>query len=750
MQKGFTPAPIRSPINSQEPRHARVLPSFAVGFMTKPIDCTMGTIHAHELLAWPHPALPSSGMACYLRERFVNHRRPSFDAIWNSTVNVKIVENWPEALTGQERSRLLPLLKDKMAMDEFPRLTLRAVREALRMPVAETLGVLAKLEALYWVPTHRSRVPFAAIQTPANVSVDAGFIERMQVCLASSWVHALDPNDLRFPAINERKLAAWIAEQLEMPVLSAQAHGLCLRLLAADNASWADELADLAAHGIKHAGLRKEPDETKQRIFLARYGGLHGLELKIVGDRFGTTGKRVRQICDAILVSLQAQPVKMPALERLLGAAARVMPLPMEEANSQLARFLGDGCGLHAAIRFAEDMHLPSPVRHALPKARANGGYKPIPMVDAACAPSSWANAALAQAQRDCTFVGCTNFIRIAGLLALEQGVAQKLENFQPVFSKAPGFRMLDTKSGWFTLADGENSAAATRVRKLMSVAEGSVDIDAVMSALVTDGKWIYREGGGRALAVPPLHVLAELFSGWSWLTVNRQNKLTAKIKIDAKAVLSKAEFCAIEVLEMHGGVATRTELAAHIMGSLGISDMAVSQVVATSSALCRLDRAIYGIRGRELSVQALAKARQRRMAEDRERYKRPAAEFVPENADISSAPVRTMVTQSASAVAVSQRVVYLPSSLAGKVLGVFKHKEKEFPDIRVLPNKQILHLAKVAEMLGIGPGKRFEIVFDVPGRTYSVIPNPGPHGADAPGPSLSGTVESGLSPVRE
>ena len=286
----------------------------------------------------------------------------------------------------------------------------------------------------------------------------------------------------------------------------------------------------------------------------------------------------------------------------------------------------------------------------------------------------------------------------------------------------------VDADSGWFTLADSESSAAASRVRKLMSVVVGSVDIDTVASALMTDDKWFYREGG-RALAVPPLHVLTELFAGWNWLTANGHNRYTAKTKIDAKVVLSKTELGAIEALEMHGGVATRAEVAAHLMGNLGVSNMAVSQVTATSSALCKLDHAIYGIRGRALPAEALTEARKRRVAEQLANL--PTAVFATQDIDLST-PVRTMVTQSASTVSVNRRVVYLPSYLSGKVVGVFKHKDHVLPDISVKANNQIRRLAKAAEALGIRPGERFEIVFDVPGGTY-VIPNAGPHGADAP-----------------
>ncbi|MBS0340402.1 MAG: hypothetical protein JSS56_07725, partial [Proteobacteria bacterium] len=664
------------------------------------------------MLAWNRPTLPSNHTTSELRAQFVKRRRASFEAIWNSSVNVKISEDWRRALHDDERLRILPLLRDEQAINAFPQLTLRTVKDALKMPVADALGVLAKLEALYWLPTPWRRTPSTRIAVLADVPINADFVECMRACLSSPWVDALEPDDLRFPRVDGKKLPQWIEAQLSKPVLSGLTHDLCLRLLAADKASWAEELADLVLCGVEHAGRRPGSDDAQHRwtnIFLARHGGERGLELQSIGDRFGITRERVRQICEAILESLRAQPVKMPALERLLSAAARVMPLPMEDANTQLARFLGNGYGLQAAIQFADIMGLQSPVRHAFPVARTLAGYKPVPILEAASTPATWVRAALAHARRDCTFVGCTNFTRIAGLLALEQGIAQDLETLQAVFSKAPGFRLLDADSGWFTLADSESSAAASRMRKLMSVVAGSVDIDTVASALMTDDRWFYREGG-RALAVPPLHVLAELFSGWGWLFANSHNKYTAKAQLDPNSVLSKTELGAIEILQTHGGAATRAELAAHLIGTLGVTNMAVSQVVATSSALCRLDHAIYGIRGRPLPAEALIAARKRRVSE--QLASSPVAAYASQNVDLS-APIRTMVTQSASTVAARLRVVYLPSYLSGKVTGAFKHVDATLPNISVKSSNQIRKLSMIAEALGIEPGERFQIVFD-------------------------------------
>ena len=81
----------------------------------------------------------------------VARRRASFDVIWNSPISVRLTDDWHLAVSGTERSRLLALTRAKGFTDAFPSMTLRQVKDALRMPVAELLGLLARIEATYWL-----------------------------------------------------------------------------------------------------------------------------------------------------------------------------------------------------------------------------------------------------------------------------------------------------------------------------------------------------------------------------------------------------------------------------------------------------------------------------------------------------------------------------------------------------------------------------------------------------------------------
>lgn len=237
----------RSVHEATEQKHARVLPSFAVRFVGQKLDCSIGKVDARELLAWPGSSLPSGHTARQLREQFVRRKRSSFEQLWDSQVGVKIVDEWRRALDDTERLRLVAILTDEAATERFPRMTLREVKEGLRLSVADTLGILAKLEALYWVavpgqsPTSKKQ---AATTWLEDVAVDAEFRASVRNVLEAQWMAELAPNDLRFPAVNGEPFAQWMLQQLERPKLPAATVELCRRAIAAQKGAWAPHPLD--------------------------------------------------------------------------------------------------------------------------------------------------------------------------------------------------------------------------------------------------------------------------------------------------------------------------------------------------------------------------------------------------------------------------------------------------------------------------------------------------------------------------
>lgn len=342
----------------------------------------------------------------------------------------------------------------------------------------------------------------------------------------------------------------------------------CEQLIAADKCDWRTELEAITRVAMRVSERRPGTELAKERwvgIFLSRFSGPTGKTLQQVGDEYGLTRERVRQICDAVIQVLQSRPIAMPALDKLMAAAARIAPVHVDEADLELANLLGPGVGLGAALEFAELTGRQTVARSAFAKTRTPDGYAAVRVLHSDASQLQWFQKAISFAHRECKAVGCTNLLRVAGHLSLTERVSADPEELLALFKGLPGFRLLEEEWSWFTLPGGLESALATRLKKLLCVSTQSVGIDDLLAAIVTDDRLFFEMG--RTLSLPPFHILVELLSGWPWLHADGHNKYRAREPIARQDVLSALELQALEVMEAHHDVATRTDLAKAVVG---------------------------------------------------------------------------------------------------------------------------------------------------------------------------------------
>ena len=69
----------------QHARHARILPSFAVSQVVRPLEVGIGSVSNRDLLAWTGP-LPAEHTCREVRDLFIKRMRARFDALWESKV----------------------------------------------------------------------------------------------------------------------------------------------------------------------------------------------------------------------------------------------------------------------------------------------------------------------------------------------------------------------------------------------------------------------------------------------------------------------------------------------------------------------------------------------------------------------------------------------------------------------------------------------------------------------------------------
>ena len=295
-----------------------------------------------------------------------------------------------------------------------------------------------------------------------------------------------------------------------------------------------------------------------------------------------------------------------------MSAIARIAPCGVDEANQQLARFIGEGAGVECLIPWAQTLGQKNiGIQCHRVRRRLRGQVVETTVVERADT-SPWVKPLIDHVSRDTLMFGCTNILRVAGLLALKEGAAPGQEAIEAALEGSAVFRWVDKETGWFALGDTDGSSTATRVRKIMAVANDHVGADEIAGALASDDMLIYREGQSLGLAVPPVHVLRELFRSWPWLKVVQKGRFSAVEGFNPAGVLTEAEQLAIGVIEQHDGVACRFELRHAIEHKLKHTNMAVSVMLGSSPIFVRMEHGLYRLIGRRVGDAALNAARTR------------------------------------------------------------------------------------------------------------------------------------------
>lgn len=607
------------------PRHAQVVPAFVAATIRLPVDERSGAVRPVELLRWERKADLSDSERRDLRQTIIRRMRTRGEPLLSQCTGVRLANGWRDHILAQDRERIeaMHITEDR----PLERWTLREVKEGLRVPLEHTLALLARLEALYWVPVSASwRPPLnrPAEQTP-SVKMTAALHRQAHEVLALPWLGMVTRSDLRFGHEGEEALSGWIRSCLQAETVPSSFPALLDQLLKADKLTAEVEARELALQAARKCAARSGGEEALlrrvsmlMRRHLSRTGA--GRSLAEVGAEFGVTRERVRAVCEAFEDQLATSETATPALDRVLQAVARIAPASVNALDERLRCFVGEDAGIESLVSWAAVLgRETTAIKYERVRTQVRGHLVEVTMVQAADAPP-WIDALMRHVGRDCSMFGCTNLLRVAGRLALKEGVAPGQEAIESVLEAADGFRWLDKQAGWFTLGDSSGCSAATRVRKIIAVAHDTIGTDEIAGALASDDMWMYRELASLGLATPPVHVLRELFLGWPWLKVVQRERFVAGPGFDPTGVLSDVEQAIVHVITAHDGVACRFEFKEVVSGQLGLTDMPLSATLGSSPIVERIEQGIYRLRGRRFGDDALKVARQR--LRERERAK--------------------------------------------------------------------------------------------------------------------------------
>lgn len=316
--------------------------------------------------------------------------------------------------------------------------------------------------------------------------------------------------------------------------------------------------------------------------------GAGGCTLEDIGQEFGLTRERVRQICTRIASRIQGRRHSTPLLRRAIQQIRAHLPQKVEAVEAYLhddgltrKPFRIDGI-INAARLLGEtiDFSIARVAKHRM-----------IVLGDTSADTGVIIRSAIAAVRRWGAVTITDIAIDVSEQLQRDISEAMVVESLECVAS----CDWLDEHKSWFTLRQVQNNRLATRIRKILSVAP---------AIQVSD----LRRGIARHYSMegfsPPSPVLLQLCAGMGWCTAVG-NEVCAVSRIDWMSVLEGAEKRLVEILLRHGSVMHRRDLELESAKG-GVSSATFQMCLSNSPVLERLAAGVYGIRGARIEGTAV------------------------------------------------------------------------------------------------------------------------------------------------
>ena len=601
--------PLPAP-DTQEGRHAGVVPSFAIQCFSPVIKCSAGDFKRESLLAW-NGSLPSQLVANAIRESLVKTQAWVGSKGYGSGIccvptRVRLTPGWQKVLGPSEFAKMEGFVNRLSSEDEFPTLSAFQVRSTLKISIVKTLEILAKFEALYWKNESDKQGDYEL----QNVS--QAWRSSVKSVLQQQWVQSLDGQDIRFPGFVFAALDDWVKTYLQESRLPSIAVAQLNALLKADAMTVEQEVLAIAQAALKY--IRKGPeDQNKAKKWIDWFvqvtqDGLY----RYPADKT----KRIldpqlegRKAFDTVLYELHSRRVATPRLSNILDKAKRLAPLSIIEAQNKLRPLLGPNYSLLGAMELSDAIGLSiassnSQIEYVTIAGRENKDDRIAVLKDSGAPP--WVAAAAKFLMDECVQVGCTSYARVAGYLADEAHVEVTRDQLCSALQALPGFMELDIKDGWICINHDSKRKVNYALRKMLALNPEGISVSELMDGITVNYEKYNKQYDGYRPGFPvPIHVLELWLASRDWLKRNEKGDFYSAQTIKIDSCLTEEEIKLVGLMENNGGVVLSSE----------ISDAGISRGTIIYSVIFKsVVKGVYSIRGRIVAVRALQNALTRKL----------------------------------------------------------------------------------------------------------------------------------------
>lgn len=312
---------------------------------------------------------------------------------------------------------------------------------------------------------------------------------------------------------------------------------------------------------------------------MARHYGLDGrggANFQRIGDEVGLTRERVRQIVSEVDPRHYLRSDGVPALDRVIAGIVSNLPARAADLENMLQAegLTGKVFRLEGIIGIAALLHRPAPFRVTYlndERFAVAPGYPRFRDI-------------VTGARQKVRRYGMTSLAACAAGKSKSGNLRRELEFVEAVLSSESDFRWLDQRSGWFWFSDSTNNRVASRIRKMLAVAN-PLSIAEIRAGLARMGD-----------PLPPNRILREFCRQLPELSVEG-DMIRANAEIKVSEVLNRTEREIFQLLSRHNGCMSNSELIglSHVVG---MKRPTFYQCVTWSPIVARYNRSHYRLIG--------------------------------------------------------------------------------------------------------------------------------------------------------
>ena len=346
-------------------------------------------------------------------------------------------------------------------------------------------------------------------------------------------------------------------------------------------------------------------------IFCIRYGvdGEDQTTLQVIGDRYGLTRERIRQIVQTMTDRAAGLQLKTPFLDQLAQDVRPLLPSPVARLDDALRPLLGRALSILSAARFATEL-----LGRSVVTLTNTPGDMAAPWETVAIDPRAH-DPEVVRAVRDVAIrmirsCGAAHLLFVAGAAGEELGKGVAPADALKACQVVSGFEWLIEQHSWFWFGPDNENRMLTVARKILAVADRRVDVEEIQGGMTRQRRSYYEPGRAQPYIIEVSHgVMVAALRRTPWVRNLQHDDFVLEGSVQPEEVLSEVELAAYRLLKANGGIAARRTLHKNIVDTGVTSKMGLQMCLNQSPIFIHLDRGIFSLRGARLAPESLAAA---------------------------------------------------------------------------------------------------------------------------------------------